>query len=188
MNSQTAQARGPKRHRVARLAVAAAALGAGFAVSVAALPSPAGAASAVTVKLVGHGSLGKILVNRAGMTVYLLTSDPVNKATCTGGCASVWPPVTIPKGTKPNGGPGLTQLGTVASGGKLQLTWNKHPLYTYVLDTAPGDARGNGVKQGSGTWFAASAKHASAGASAGAAKTKTSGSSGSSGGSGGYGY
>ena len=183
MSSQTGKARGPKRHRVARLAVAAAALGAGFAVSVAALPFPAGAASGITVKLVGHGSLGKILVNSSGMTVYLLTSDPANKATCTGGCASVWPPVTIAKGTKPKGGPGVTHLGTVASGGRLQLTWNKHPLYTYALDTAPGDASGNGVKQGSGTWFAATAKHASASA----AKTTTT-TGGSSGGSPGYGY
>ena len=161
MNSHRAQARS-KRPRMTRLAIAGAALVAGLAASMAALPSSAGAAGGVTVKLVSHGSLGKILVNSAGMTVYVYTADLANKPTCTGACASAWPPVTVPKGTKVKGGPGVTELGTVSSGGKLQVTWNKHPLYTYALDTGPGVVNGNGVQEGSGTWFAATAKHAGA--------------------------
>ncbi len=108
-----------------------------------------------TVKLVVHQGLGRILVDAAGKTVYVFTGDSANHATCTGGCASIWPPVTLPKGAKPRGGPGVTHLGTIKSGNKLQVTWYKHPLYTYTLDSGPGMVNGNGVKQGSNTWFVA---------------------------------
>jgi predicted lipoprotein with Yx(FWY)xxD motif len=108
-----------------------------------------------TVKLVVHQGLGKILVDSAGKTVYIFSGDSANHATCTGRCASIWPPVTIPKGAKPRGGPGVNHLGTIKSGKRLQVTWYKHPLYTYTLDTGPGMVNGNGVKQGSNTWFVA---------------------------------
>ena len=149
MNSHRAQARS-KRPRMTRLAIAGAALVAGLAASMAALPSSAGAAGGVTVKLVSHAGLGKILVDSAGMTLYLYTPDGANKPTCKGSCASTWPPLLISKGTKPTGGPGVTGLGTVPSGGKLQVTYKNHPLYTYALDTGPGDASGQGV---GGVWF-----------------------------------
>ena len=161
MNSHTAKPRASKRHRFARFAVATAALTTGFALSAAALPSAAGASGRTTLKLVSHGSLGKILVNGAGRTVYIYTSDPANKVTCTGGCASVWPWVTVPKGTKPQGGSGVKDLGTVSTGGKLVVTWNKHPLYTYALDTGAGVVNGDGVKEGTGIWYAATVKNAS---------------------------
>jgi predicted lipoprotein with Yx(FWY)xxD motif len=166
------------RLRMARLALAASALGAGFGV-LATTGASAGAASRPTVKLVSHGSLGKILVNSSGMTVYVYTADGANKPTCTGECASAWPPVTVAKGVKPKGGPGVTGLGTVTIDGKHQLTWNKHPLYTYTLDTAAGVVNGNGVKEGTGTWWAATKKQVAVTASP---------SAGSSGGSSGYGY
>jgi len=160
MHSYTAKARAPRRHRLGRLAVATTALLTGFTFAGAELGSPAGAASPVTVKLVTHGTLGKILVNGAGMTVYIYTADSANKSVCTGTCASAWPPVTVPKGTKPKGGPGVKGLSTVSVGGKLQLTWDKHPLYTYVLDTGAGVVNGNAVKEGSGVWYAATVKNA----------------------------
>jgi predicted lipoprotein with Yx(FWY)xxD motif len=184
MNSETAKA-GPKRHRAAKLAVTAAALATGLAASVAALPSTAGASSGATVKLVSRGSLGKILVNGAGKTLYRFTQDRPNKATCTGGCAGLWPPLLIAKGTKPTGGAGVTGLGTVPSGTKLQVTFKKHPLYTYALDSGPGSTSGQGV---GGTWFVvtSSTKAATTAASSGASKSK--GPSGSGSPSGGYGY
>ena len=181
MISQTVAARGPKRHQVARFAAAAAALGAGFAFTAAALPLPAGAASGPTIKLVNDGSMGKILVNSAGMTLYRFTTDHPNKPACTGACTGLWPPVTVPKGAKLTGGSGVTGLGTVASGGMLQVTFKKHPLYTYVLDTAPGDTNGQGVSDHGGTWFVATSSLKVATA----AKSKSSTGSTS---SGGYGY
>lgn len=176
MNSQTAKTRGPGRHRVAKFAVATAAVATGFAASVAALPSTAGAAGGTTVKLVSHGSLGKILVNSAGKTLYRFTQDKPNKATCTGGCAGLWPPLLIAKGTTPKGGPGVTGLGTIPSGKMLQVTFKKHPLYTYALDSGAGAASGQGV---GGTWFVVNTSLKTA---------STAGGSTSSGSPGGYGY
>jgi predicted lipoprotein with Yx(FWY)xxD motif len=175
MKSQTLAARASFTHRLARWAVAIATLATGFAFTATLLPSGAGATGATTVKLVSHGALGKILVNSAGMTVYIYTADSANKVTCTGGCAGVWPWVTVPKGTKPKGGPGVKGLGTVSTDGKLVLTWHQHPLYTYALDTGPGVVNGNAVKEGSGVWYAATAKNVSTSGTSPTTKTTTAG-------------
>ncbi len=168
--------RGALGARLARLLVSAAVLG-GFG-TLALAPSPAGATrvhhqaanrhrhstkgrhhpSADTVKLVKHTGLGKILVDTSGKTLYIFTGDSADKANCTGGCASIWPPLTIAKGNKPKGGPGVRQLGTIKSGDRLQVTWDKHPLYTYSLDNGPGSVNGNGVKVGGNIWYAATSK------------------------------
>jgi predicted lipoprotein with Yx(FWY)xxD motif len=181
MNANLSKAPGATRLRLARLALAATALGAGFG-ALAMTATPAAAGSGPVVKLVTHGSLGKILVTASGKTVYIFTADSANKPTCTGGCAGVWPPLTVAKGVKPKGGSGVTGLGTVTIGGKHQVTWNKHPLYTYALDSHAGVVNGNGVKEGSGTWWAATTKKVAL------ASSSSSGSSPSSGGSSGYGY
>ena len=115
-----------------------------------------------TVKLVNHKGLGKILVNGAGRTVYIFTGDHPNKATCGGVCASIWPPLTVKKGTRVFGGPGVGHLGTIAAGRNRQVTWNRHPLYLYSLDTRSGVGNGNGVKQGSSVWYAATANRVDA--------------------------
>jgi predicted lipoprotein with Yx(FWY)xxD motif len=115
-----------------------------------------------TVKLVSHQGLGKILVDAGGMAVYVFSGDHPNKATCSGGCASVWPPLTIAKGAKLTGGPGVKHLGTIASGARRQVTWNKHPLYLYALDTSSGVVNGNGVKMGSYVWYAATSSRVNA--------------------------
>jgi predicted lipoprotein with Yx(FWY)xxD motif len=80
------------------------------------------------------------------------TEDTTNTATCTGGCATVWPPLFLPKGTKTAvAGAGVKGLGTTKwSNGKLQVTFHGEPLYRYSLDTAPGQAKGQNV---GGTWF-----------------------------------
>jgi predicted lipoprotein with Yx(FWY)xxD motif len=148
---------------------------------------PAGASTKHdTVKLVAHQGLGRILVDGAGMTVYIFTADHPNEATCTGGCAGVWPPLTIAKGSKVVAGPGISHLGTIADGKRLQVTWNKHPLYLYALDTGPGVVNGNGVKQGSATWYAATSARVDAKwPSSATTSTSTSGGSAP---PGGYGY
>jgi predicted lipoprotein with Yx(FWY)xxD motif len=141
----------------------------------AATATPAAAKAAKdTVKLVAHQGLGKILVNNAGMTVYIFTADHPNQATCSGGCASVWPPLTVPQGTKPVGGPGVKNLGTIGSGKSRQVTWDKHPLYLYALDTGPGVVNGNGVKEGSFIWYAATSKRVGAAWPSSASSTSSS--------------
>jgi predicted lipoprotein with Yx(FWY)xxD motif len=137
------------------------------------------------VKLESHSGYGKILVTASGMSVYVFTADAANKSNCTGACLSLWPPVTVKKGTKPTGGSGVSHLGTIPMGNKLQVTWNKHPLYTYTLDTGAGMVNGNGVMAGSHIWYVATSARVTSSAPS-QSPTTTSGSG--SGGSGGYGY
>jgi predicted lipoprotein with Yx(FWY)xxD motif len=104
-----------------------------------------GAAFAATkgAKVTLHStSKGKVLATSSGRTLYLDTADPKNKATCTGGCASVWPPLKT-KG-KPVAGTGVKKalLGQTST---HVVTYNGHALYTYTGDSAAGQANGEGL-------------------------------------------
>jgi len=91
-----------------------------------------------------------VLTNARGYTLYLFVPDPPDKSTCYGTCAAYWPPVT---GT-PIAGTGVTgKLGTIrrSDGGK-QVTYDGHPLYTYVGDSGPGQANGNNINLNGGLW------------------------------------
>lgn len=91
-----------------------------------------------------------ILANAQGRTLYSFAPDTSGKSTCYGTCAQYWPPVGGPA----HAGNGVTgTLGTTTrTGGSLQETYNGHPLYTYVGDTAPGQANGNNVDLNGGFW------------------------------------
>ena len=91
-----------------------------------------------------------VLTNAKGFTLYWFAPDTSTKSNCNGSCASIWPPVKGPA----TAGPGVTgKLGTIKrSDGSIQATYNGHPLYTYVADTAPGQARGNGLNLNGGLW------------------------------------
>ena len=92
-----------------------------------------------------------VLTNARGYTLYRFAPDTQGKSTCYGTCAAYWPPVT---GT-PIAGTGVTgKLGTVGrTGGGTQVTYNGHPLYTYVGDAAPGQDTGNGINLNGGNWY-----------------------------------
>jgi predicted lipoprotein with Yx(FWY)xxD motif len=116
-------------------------------------PRPASHGGALHV---ANTSLGKVLVNGQGMTVYLLTSDKPNKSLCSTQCLSYWPPVAAPKaGSKL---PGVTgKVGsTKAMDGSTIATVGGWPLYTYVGDHAPGDVSGEGIANFGGVWYAVS--------------------------------
>ena len=83
-----------------------------------------------------------MLTNAGGFTLYWFAPDTPAKSNCSGSCATFWPPVKGPSAP----GPGITgKLGTITrSDGTAQATYNGHPLYSYVGDTAPGQAKGNG--------------------------------------------
>jgi predicted lipoprotein with Yx(FWY)xxD motif len=117
-----------------------------------AVAGPASAHGAPFVKEATVSGVGKVLVTGSGLTLYRFTEDTTNTATCTGGCATVWPPLFLPKGTKTAvAGAGVKGLGTTKwSNGKLQVTFHGEPLYRYSLDSAPGQAKGQNV---GGTWF-----------------------------------
>ena len=115
----------------------------------AAASSPAAsAASGATVMATSVGSIGTVLVDAAsGMTVYTFTKDVKDsgQSNCTGKCITTWPAVTVPNGTTPSAGDGVTgTLATItrADDGTTQVTYNGLPLYFFSGDTAPGDSNG----------------------------------------------
>jgi predicted lipoprotein with Yx(FWY)xxD motif len=89
--------------------------------------------------------IGTVLVDRAGRTVYT-PQVAHGRASCTGSCLSFWFPVTVATGAALRGSSGITGvLGTVhrSGGGQTQLTYDGKPLFTFRLDSAPGQAHGN---------------------------------------------
>jgi predicted lipoprotein with Yx(FWY)xxD motif len=98
------------------------------------------------------GSVGRVtvLTNAQGRTLYWFAPDTSSKSACYGSCAQYWPPVSGPD----KAGPGVTgTLATISrTGGSLQETYDGHPLYTYVGDTAPGQANGNNLNLNGGLW------------------------------------
>jgi len=91
-----------------------------------------------------------LLTNAEGLTLYWFAPDSTTKSVCYGSCAAYWPPVT----GSPLAGPGVTgRLGTITrTDGKIQATYDGHPLYTYIGDSAPGQASGNNLNLNGGLW------------------------------------
>jgi predicted lipoprotein with Yx(FWY)xxD motif len=92
-----------------------------------------------------------VLTNGSGRTLYSFAPDTPDHSTCYGTCAAYWPPVT----GSPTAGPGVTlsKIGTTArTDGTIQVTYAGHPLYTYIGDTAPGQASGNNLNLNGGFW------------------------------------
>jgi len=117
------------------------------------------AAASGTVQL--HStSLGKILVNSSGFTLYLFTRDSRDKNSCVkvSGCAKVWPALST--SGKPTAGAGVkaSLLSTITlSGGAKQVTYAGHPLYTYAPSSERAETAYVGVKFFGGTWDAVNA-------------------------------
>src|SRR5262245_25511799 len=91
-------------------------------------------------------ALGMILVNSRSHTLYMFAKDKRGKSSCNGSCAKFWPPL-LSRG-KPTAGPGLkaSLIGTtMRSNGSRQVTYNKHPLYTFALDKSAGQTKGEGL-------------------------------------------
>jgi predicted lipoprotein with Yx(FWY)xxD motif len=139
-------------------------VGAVAALAVAAL-IPAGLAGASsgsrTTVAVAHSKLGRILVNSRGRSLYLFEKDKHRKSTCNGACAANWPPL-ISAG-KPRAGSGVRAalLGrTKRKDGRWQVTYNGHPLYTFVKDHKKGQTNGEGLDFFGGEWYVVSPKGA----------------------------
>jgi predicted lipoprotein with Yx(FWY)xxD motif len=98
-------------------------------------------------------SLGTVLVDGHGRTVYVFANDKTNKSTCNGACAGDWPPVAAPS-PLPASGPGVSGAigATTRSDGKRQLTVGGHPLYTFSGDSAAGQTNGQGLTLNGGLW------------------------------------
>jgi predicted lipoprotein with Yx(FWY)xxD motif len=145
--------------------------GGGTASTPSSSPSAA-AASSTALKTATIGGT-KVLTNAKGFTLYSFAPDTATKSNCNGSCATYWPPVKGPA----TAGSGVTgKLATITrSDGSTQATYDGHPLYTYVSDTAPGQDKGNGLNLSGGVWHVVPA-------SGGAAQGSSSSSSSSGGG------
>ncbi len=122
--------------------------------------SPSGASDhgpTYEVQLQTVGSLGKVLVDGKGRTLYLFVPDKQGASRCYGLCVNEWPPLVLPQGvTRPVAGPGINPalLGTTTrKDGQIQVTYNRWPLYFWVADTGPGQASGQGVNDFGGLWW-----------------------------------
>jgi predicted lipoprotein with Yx(FWY)xxD motif len=110
--------------------------------------APASPTGPATVEAESVGDLGTVLVAGSNrMTVYIFTKDVKDSgaSACTGECLANWPALTVPAGSTPSGGSGVTgTLGTITrtDNGTLQVTYNGLPLYFFINDKAPGDSTG----------------------------------------------
>jgi predicted lipoprotein with Yx(FWY)xxD motif len=135
--------------------------------------APASSGSALKTTKIGGAA---VLTNGKGFTLYWFVPDTSTKSNCNGSCATYWPPVKGPA-TAVAGVTG--KLATITrSDGSMQATYNGHPLYTYVGDKAPGQAKGNGLNLSGGVWHEVTVSGAAAAAPSGSASA----------GGGGYGY
>jgi predicted lipoprotein with Yx(FWY)xxD motif len=130
--------------------------------------SPTGGA---TVAVATNPTLGNILVDSRGMTLYVFGADTVGTSNCTGACLPNWPPLTAAT-DKPVAGPGVTgALGVIKRpDGINQVARDGMPLYTFAFDKQPGDTNGQGLNEFGGIWTAAAA---AGGASPSATTTPT---------------
>lgn len=106
---------------------------------------------------VANSSLGKILVDSQGVTLYMLTADSSDQSTCTAACAGAWPPMIVQSAPSAEAGLQASLITTIVRpDGSEQAAYNGHPLYYFKGDTKPGDVKGEGIQSFGGTWYALS--------------------------------
>lgn len=105
-----------------------------------------------TTSITVAGKTQTVLTNTKGLTLYYFTADSATTLACTGGCATVWPPL-LAVSDSAAASPALPGKLTILNGSNgKQILYNGHPLYTYSKDSAPGDAKGQGLF---GKWYVA---------------------------------
>jgi predicted lipoprotein with Yx(FWY)xxD motif len=123
-----------------------------------------GSATTAALSTTSSGSLGTIVADSKNRTVYLYTKDTPNSgtSTCTGTCATNWPPVPAASGTPTVNGISQSLVGSITRpDGTKQLTLAGWPLYEFAADTGPGVVNGQGK---GGVWFAVTPSGAKAAA------------------------
>ena len=116
-----------------------------------------GAATRGTTVRVAKSRLGRILVDSRGITLYDFVADKHGRSSCYGACEAYWPPLLTK--AKPHAGTGVraSLLGTTKrKDGKLEVTYNHHPLYYFIGDRKPVQATGQGLNQFGAPWWALS--------------------------------
>jgi predicted lipoprotein with Yx(FWY)xxD motif len=123
--------------------------------SAASKPPPAASSTlaGTVIHTTQSSSLGTVLADGRGMTLYTLTNNG-QAVSCTGPCATIWPPVISAPGTTPSAA-GVAAIGTAASPTGDQLfAHNGLPLYRFSGDT-PGSTSGEGMDTFGGVWHVA---------------------------------
>jgi len=142
--------------------------------------APASGSSSVVVKI-KKTDAGTVLTNAAGFTLYTFQADKGSTSVCYGACAQFWPPVIgtahLAAGQKINGHFGTT----TRKDGKVQVTYDGHPLYTYAGDSSPGATNGQGQNTFGALWWVVAPNGSVVKTAAAQPATSTSG-------GGGYGY
>ena len=106
---------------------------------------------------VRSSTLGRILVDRRGHTLYLLGKDKRGMSSCNGACAFDWPPLIMSGRPRAGVGAKASLLGrSRRKDGRWQVTYNHHPLYTFFEDTKTDSTNGEGLNFFGGEWEAVS--------------------------------
>ena len=101
--------------------------------------------------------LGRILVDSRGRTVYLFEKDRNGKSACTGQCAAFWPPLITNGKPRVSNGARASLIGmTKRADGRMQVTYNHHPLYRFAKDRKAGQTNGEGVNAFGAEWYVVS--------------------------------
>jgi predicted lipoprotein with Yx(FWY)xxD motif len=113
--------------------------------------APAAGAAALTLR---HTSLGTILTDGQGFTLYAFEADMGTKSACSGACAAAWPPATTSAAHfTVTGGAAKSLVGeTTRADGQRQLTYAGHPLYRFSGDGTPGSTNGQGSEAFGAPW------------------------------------
>jgi predicted lipoprotein with Yx(FWY)xxD motif len=105
--------------------------------------SASAGSSADTISVKQLSGVGRVLVDPSGKPIYTSNVEASGQIVCSGGCTAFWTPVTA-AADKPSASAGAGKLGVIKRpDGKMQLTTNGRPLYTFNEDS-PGKATGNG--------------------------------------------
>lgn len=119
--------------------------------------------SAAIIKTAGT-SLGTVLTDGKGITVYLFEKDTGTASSCYGACAQAWPPVLTTGAPAAGGGATASLLGTAKrTDGTTQVAYAGHLLYYFAGDSKPGDTHGQGVNGFGASWDAVRPSGAQAG-------------------------
>jgi predicted lipoprotein with Yx(FWY)xxD motif len=145
----------------ATVAIAMVAAGCGGKTSSSSSSAPASSSATAnggaTVAVKGS-TLGAILVDGKGRTLYLFEKDQGTTSSCYGACAGGWPPYTTNGAPRAGAGVSASLLGTTTrTDGKTEVTYHGHPLYYFAGDRKPGDSNGEGLKAFGAEWYVLSA-------------------------------
>jgi predicted lipoprotein with Yx(FWY)xxD motif len=134
-------------------------------------PEPTAPSTAGSTVSTAESSLGTILVDGDGNTLYMFMPDAQSASTCTGQCLGAWPALLGP--ATAGDGVDASLLGTAArpDDGTMQVTYNGWPLYYYALDAAAGDVNGQGVND---VWYVVDPSGSAIGAAASSGPSTTS--------------